>query len=125
MIRSDRDVQHANTALAISAVHYAGPAPAAGAWADRLEHLGLPATRQADGQTTLAMGDDRLEVHSRADLHSVLPVRMDLVFQTLAPLRLHCQAAGVAYRMLQPGVMEVDLQSELGLMLVGIEATAI
>lgn len=116
LIRLPGSTVHANTTLALSAVHYAGPPASAAAWVGRLRAAGLHAASR-DGAWELDLGNAMLRITEQAGAPSMVPVRLDLKVASLAGLPASCGRAGLAWTQEAGGAVLVDTRASLGLAL--------
>lgn len=113
MRASDAPV-HANGALSVQAIHYAGPPAAALGWIDHLQQFGM-AGHPVNGHTRIDLGLSHLDVHAQAGLARLAPLALEIRFRTLNEIRAHCRAAGWPVTEEASGTLRIDLRAPLGL----------
>ena len=116
LMRATQAPAHANGAVSVQAIHYAGAPALARAWAQRLQGLGLPA-RTGTKASVLDLGASRLEIRVQEGSQRVLPDVLELGFASLDEIRQRSQAAGFAGTPLADGSWQVDLRADLGVVL--------
>ena len=123
MRASDAPV-HANGALSVLAIHYAGPEEVAQAWVARLRQLGMPVTPRQDGHTWLGLGLSHLQVHAQPGAQHLVPQVLELGFQSLEGIRSRCRAKGMVTRETPEGALCIDLREPLGIELLCVAGAA-
>lgn len=114
LIRLPGSTLHANTALALTTIHYAGPAGSAAAWAGRLRAAGFSAVRRG-AALELDLGNALLRISELEEAPSMVPVRLDLRVSSLENLASFCRRAGLQSTPAAGGVLVVETKALLGL----------
>ena len=113
-MRSSDAPVHPNGALAVQAIHYAGPPAAALAWVSRLQQLGM-AGHPAKGYTRLDLGLTHLNVLKKTGSAQLEPSVLEIRFHVLDDIRARCRAAGLPASEGDGGSLRIDLREPLGL----------
>ena len=119
LIRSSRDMFHANSALSVLSIRYAGPVVGNQQWVDRLQGYGIRPLSTNQSTSVLDLGATTIEVGYQQDRAHVAPVGIEIGFRSLHSLRQRCISAGIEYQELPKDSVKVDLRAELGLYLIG------
>lgn len=119
LIRSSRDMVHANSALSVLSIRYAGSVVGNQQWVDRLQGFGIRPLSANENTSVLDLGATTIEVEYQQDRCHVVPVGIEIGFGSLNSLRQRCISAGIQHQELPNGSVEVDLKAELGLYLIG------
>lgn len=114
LIRLPGSTVHANKALALTTIHYAGPPASATAWAARLAAAGYSPVRHGTA-LELNLGNAALRIAQADGAPSMVPVRLDLRVSSLADLPLFCRRAGLQSTAMADGVLVVETKALLGL----------
>lgn len=114
LMRSSDAPVHPNGALAVQAIHYAGPPAAALAWVSRLQQLGM-AGHPANGYTRLDLGLTHLNVLKKTGSAQLEPSVLEIRFHVLDDIRARCRVAGLPASEGDGGSLRIDLREPLGL----------
>lgn len=124
LVRSPSLLRHANGALSLRGLHYAGPRAALHAWGGRLRQAGAQAPAGFDGEGRLILGASWIELHADEAMTRVLPVGMTLGFSTLGPLRAAAARLGLPMATRAEGAVDIDLGAACGLVLHAVQESA-
>ena len=121
LVRSPSLLRHANGAVALRGLRYAGPRAALRAWGRRLVQAGAVAAAGFDGTGRLSLGQSWIELVPDEAMARVLPVGLTIAYPSLEPLRAAAQRLGLAAAVQGADALSIALGLDFGLTLHAVQ----